>query len=170
MWVYAFKTEIINKYNIRFPNNITHSEDFCFVTKIISVSKIIKDYNKRFYQYQHNPLSAIHKTLTHKAADSHLSAITDIVTFFQKNNISENKLYKVIIQNCYFYFALLLKIPYKNFSYKHAKHVFDNFTNSIRSLNIKDLNILYIKYNFPFIIIFIYSICKFLKFKLLHIK
>ena len=131
IWSYVIKRELIEKYNIRFPINVTHSEDRSFLFKALLWVKKILVVNDNFYSYQYRPDSVIHQKLTHKASGSHLNALADILIFYKQCNITDAFPYKRVMKDLYFYFILLLKIPFKEFSFMHAHKSFVDFKNQI---------------------------------------
>ena len=127
VWSYAIKRELIEKYKIRFPIGVTHSEDNCFMLKLLSVSNSILVIGKNYYYYRNRSNSVIHQKVTHKASDSHLMALVDILSFYVHNEIERPYLYSRALEELQFYFVVLLKIPLNEFSIRHACKSFEKF-------------------------------------------
>lgn len=63
-----YRKEIIEKYNIRFPQNIRYGEDSVFLcTYLFYCDRGIKNYLIPLYQYRRNPASAMYKVCYERA-------------------------------------------------------------------------------------------------------
>lgn len=124
---YVFDRIFLQENDILFPTGITHSEDHAFLIKSIVSSSTIKVIDNSYYVIRYNRESATRRQLTHKASDSHIEALLDIIKYCNKKSIDDAFLYKRVMQGTFHYFILLLKIRRKNFSYNHAKRSFIDF-------------------------------------------
>lgn len=145
LWSYVIKKELFDIYKIKFPLNVSHSEDHCVLFQLISVSRNIRTINKVFYRYQNREDSAIHQKLTHKAADSHLNALYQILLFFHNRKIKDTFYYKRTIKGINLYFVLLAKIPIREFSIKHAKNSLRKFKKDVINFDKSIKNNFFIK-------------------------
>lgn len=163
VWAYVIRRNLIEKYYVRFPVGVSHSEDHCFILKLMVVAERIAVCSPNFYKYQERKDSAIHQKLTHKAADSHLQALEDILFFYSKIKLYDNSLYENVICGVDFYFILLAKISLKRFSYFHAKKSFAKFKRNVYNLNSCISENFYIRYYkflfFCILIAMIHKIC-----------
>lgn len=82
-----YRLEIINKYNIRFPEIFSDAEDQVFNFKIFSVIKNYKLVNKCLYNYYHLNLKSLSKQATNRSFISNLEKLKEERMFLDSQNI-----------------------------------------------------------------------------------
>lgn len=104
----VFKKDLIDKYNITFPEKLLY-EDAAFFYKYISISKNVFYIPEKYYFYLRHESSIMVKTFqtTSKAID-HLYIFENIYCFYKNNNLVEqyNSLINTIFEN-YFYLSYI---------------------------------------------------------------
>ncbi|MBO6213490.1 glycosyltransferase family 2 protein [Algoriella sp.] len=110
LWRYIFNKEIIDSKSLRFID-IKYGEDFNFIAKYFSLSKVNKFVDTFVYVYREDtPNSAMNKTKNIQYVFDHFIMIQDIVDFFSSS--PESKLYNdAIIKGFKMLLVLLAKNP-----------------------------------------------------------
>lgn len=92
--VYVFRKEWIDKYNIKFCEDITHSEDQNFILKYLSHNPRIKCIKNIIYHYLFREKSASNKEITLNCAECNLKAASDFASYCYKNvDVSKEFIY-----------------------------------------------------------------------------
>lgn len=102
VWNKLFKTNIIRKYNILFPEK-RHYEDFDFYCKYYACCSKILYIKDKLYNYYRRPDSIMGKTFkqnSNKVLD-HLLVFNDIFEFYKKNNLINRKALENIFLYCF---------------------------------------------------------------------
>lgn len=108
LWRYVFNKEIIDSKSLRFID-IKYGEDFNFLAKYFSLSKINKFVDTFVYVYREDtPNSAMNKTKNIQYVFDHFIMIQDIVDFFSSS--PESKQYKDTIIKGFKMLLVLLAI------------------------------------------------------------
>lgn len=108
LWRYIFNKEIIDSKSLRFID-IKYGEDFNFLAKYFSLSKINKFVDTFVYVYREDtPNSAMNKTKNIQYVFDHFIMIQDIVVFFSSS--PESKQYKDTIIKGFKMLLVLLAI------------------------------------------------------------
>lgn len=86
VWNKLFKRELIEQYNIRFPDGLWY-EDAVFVWCYLSISSTISFTNEKLYNYVRYPSSIMGKTFSkNKMAIDHINISQVVYDFLVKNN------------------------------------------------------------------------------------
>lgn len=89
------KREIIKKYHIHFPKNISYCEDLIFITKLLQYDIKIKYLNKAFYHYvQQINTNSLVKHINKETIISDKRMIQEIETIIESKHIISPIVYK----------------------------------------------------------------------------
>jgi hypothetical protein len=89
-WAILYKKELLDKYSIKYPNNVHYLEDGVFLSKVFTVAKTVSFIDIVFYQRTTRPGSAVNSSLfySQKTIDGFICAIKDIEKFGQQFKVT----------------------------------------------------------------------------------
>ena len=91
VWGHLFKLEHLNKYNIRFDENLIMSEDRIFIFKYLCQTKYISSTSVCGYLYRQHEDSVCHTNITLSKVNSQIEAIKILVNYYQVLHKIENR-------------------------------------------------------------------------------
>lgn len=88
-WNYAFRKDLIDRYNVRFPEGVINTEDQNFNLKAIAASVKVASFDLVVYNYNNtNDFSASHKRHKKKWTEAPILSALDLVEFCKENHLA----------------------------------------------------------------------------------
>lgn len=149
-WAKIFKVEHLNKYNIRFKEDVINGEDMLFNANVILTADKISYIDSNIYNYRINP-SSVTQTFKSKIFKSDQMFLKYLKEMFKNNDFYLNRYYNRCLENAIImfldkitlltkndrahYYSIFKEEPYKTFIYE-AK-VYKNRINQMIINNIR---------------------------------
>ena len=138
-WSKLFKREILNKYNIRFKEDVINGEDMLFNAEVVLSTNRISYIDSSIYNYRINPLS-VTKTFKSKIFNSDQIFLKNIECIFEQHKLSCSKFYNHCLENAIIMFvdkiSLLNRTERSNYYYIFSEEPYADFiSNNINFIN-----------------------------------